>query len=320
MGSFILTFKEKRMLLLSLFLSIFSFTFGCQPVLDAIDSYKKCDCGIANTRRIVGGSLTQKYEYPWQALIYSLRFKNGIKVRSLCGGSIITKKHILTADHCVVGAVKEDIEVYLGVHDRSKLEEDDMRPISKITRHISQLNETATDLHLPDVAILTLEEKIISFDNSIRPICFPSDMDKLFDERYAIVTGWGRTNYYPLVEGSSSKYLKKADVMVTNLTSCAEYWNNINDYNICTDRRPYQYEGKEAACRGDSGGPLAITENTRLTLVGVVSYGRAEIGCNVNIPEVYTRVTHPVVIRFIKGVIKADEDQVTAWDDMCEEI
>jgi len=306
------------MLLVFYLLSILSFSFGCEPILEALKNYKKCVCGVANTRRIVGGSITQPNEYPWQALLHATYHLHGVKVSTfICGGSVITKKHILTADHCVDNLNKDRLEVYLGVHDREELSPASAMQLSKISRHKSQ--EGKNNLTLPDVAILTLKHKIIAFNEKIRPICFPSNTNDLFVKRYAIVTGWGNT----LDVGSDdSNYLKKAEVMVTSNLKCYESYKHqvkIHNYNICTDRRKYQVDEKQAFCSGDSGGPLAITENGRLTLAGVISFSHKK-SCNSRENEVYTRINHPSVLEWIEEVVEDDEDQEPAWNDKCKEI
>ena len=55
-------------------------------------------CGKVNrASRIVGGQETEVHEYPWQVYL-----EVG---RSMCGGSIISDKYILTAAHCTEGLV-----------------------------------------------------------------------------------------------------------------------------------------------------------------------------------------------------------------------
>ena len=61
-----------------------------------------CTCGKANTsNRIVGGVDTEKHEYPWQV---------GLNLGgALCGGTIISSRHVLTAAHCTAGVSANDV-------------------------------------------------------------------------------------------------------------------------------------------------------------------------------------------------------------------
>lgn len=61
--------------------------------------YFATECGVKGAakrsidKRIVGGELAAKCEYPWQVLV---------SVQSaLCGGSIIDEYTIVTAAHCI---------------------------------------------------------------------------------------------------------------------------------------------------------------------------------------------------------------------------
>ena len=52
------------------------------------------DCGQAQRQqRIIGGTLTEVNEYPWQAL---LRFDGD----PVCGGTVLSEEWIMTAAHC----------------------------------------------------------------------------------------------------------------------------------------------------------------------------------------------------------------------------
>lgn len=70
-------------------------------------------------QRIVGGKETKVNEYPMMAGLYYVPRKV-----LFCGGTVITRWHIVTAAHCVqpVLHVPEDVQVVLGEHDQSKSE------------------------------------------------------------------------------------------------------------------------------------------------------------------------------------------------------
>ncbi|XP_072930063.1 phenoloxidase-activating enzyme 1-like [Epargyreus clarus] len=55
-------------------------------------------CGDIKGPRIVGGKKADLFEYPWMALI-SHNTRDGFAFK--CGGSIINKRYVLTAAHCV---------------------------------------------------------------------------------------------------------------------------------------------------------------------------------------------------------------------------
>lgn len=55
-------------------------------------------CGPISQQKIFGGNKTGVFDFPWMALI-AYQTKNGPDFR--CGGSLINKRYVLTAAHCV---------------------------------------------------------------------------------------------------------------------------------------------------------------------------------------------------------------------------
>lgn len=55
-------------------------------------------CGRKRNSRIVGGNVTNIYNYPW--LVSLTKMGN-----FYCAGTVITRKHLLTAAHCLRGLV-----------------------------------------------------------------------------------------------------------------------------------------------------------------------------------------------------------------------
>ena len=65
----------------------------------------KCDCGrfdaslVGNRhKRILNGETAVPHRYPWQVLL-EIHHKMG---ETRCGGTLISKKHVLTAQHCFI--------------------------------------------------------------------------------------------------------------------------------------------------------------------------------------------------------------------------
>ena len=171
-----------------------------------------CHCGQANRRtRIVGGVETGVNEYPWQVghkfgksrqstEIISLPLQVGLvwsqnsTLTSFCGGSIITRRHILTAAHCTFDSFTGEvtapasIQVLVGEHNTADSVAD-KRDVTKIRTH-PRYNDEIADY---DVAVLLLTSPL-TFSSNIAPVCLPASTQSLYTGQVATVTGWGLTS------------------------------------------------------------------------------------------------------------------------------
>ena len=64
--------------------------------------------------RVVSGKEAAPNSWPWQALVTF----DGAKKNKFCGGTLIHKRWILTAAHCLKNRTPKQIDVILGAHWR----------------------------------------------------------------------------------------------------------------------------------------------------------------------------------------------------------
>ncbi|KAB0801535.1 hypothetical protein PPYR_05889 [Photinus pyralis] len=248
-------------------------------------------CGLnqPSKTRIVNGVPAYLGEYPWIVALGYRNSKNPEQPKWLCGGTMITDKHILTAGHCVHNRP----DLYLARLGELDLYSDDdgaqpsTSTLSKAKVH-EQYNPTS---YTNDIAILTLSQP--HKNPTVKPICLPLDeplKSNDFVNYTPLVAGWGALYF----NGPSSSTLQTTTLPVVTNERCSRAFINFRTTTI--DHRVlcagYLQGGKDA-CQGDSGGPLMYSrlENKNFTYyqIGVVSYGFrcAEQG----FPGVYTRVT-----------------------------
>ncbi|XP_044740803.1 venom protease-like [Chrysoperla carnea] len=243
----------------------------------------------AELPRIVGGFDVNAGQFPWVvALGYS---ESRSEPNWLCGGTIITQRHILSAAHCI----RDDLYIVrygtLNIHTdpypRDVLVEEARRHEQYDATYISN-----------DISIIKVAEDIQFTDTPlVRPICLPVDppiRNMKFERTYPFVAGWGSLWF----NGPSSDRLQGLQLPIVTNAQCKNKFANfksavIDDRVICAGFT----KGSKDSCRGDSGGPLmwpyappgSEQKQIKFFQIGVISYGYrcAEPG----FPGVYVRVT-----------------------------
>ncbi|XP_063976921.1 chymotrypsin-2-like [Diachasmimorpha longicaudata] len=207
-------------------------------------------------QRIVNGNHAASGEFPF---IVSLRFDFRDN-KHICGGSIISPKHILTAAHCVDWLYPEDIIVVSGTNrqnDRNAV----FSRVHKIVKHPGFVRKTGASRIQNDLAVLTLKESL-NLDGYLQDaINLPTK--SWTPDTIATVAGWGYI--YSLTSPDYSKDvpndLSKLQVTIITHEECAKKRAEPFEYQICATRP------NATICQGDSGGPLVVNN----TLIGVVS-------------------------------------------------
>lgn len=220
--------------------------------------------------RIVGGNATTIDKIPYQV---SFRRYNA----HVCGGSIITPKHVITAAHCTMGIVR-DFSVLAGSTTRTGEENQQIRDVPSLVRH-PRYSWNSWD---HDIAVAVVDTEF-EFNKFVRAIKLPQFGVIPVEGAIVTVSGWGFTSAnggdtLPEVLQYVSKHI------VGNAKCNASYYGRIKEGMVCAVLVP----GGKDACTGDSGGPLTLDG----LLTGVVSWGW---GCaQKGYPGVYTRVSHYV--------------------------
>ncbi|XP_015593322.1 serine protease snake isoform X2 [Cephus cinctus] len=249
-------------------------------------------------------------EFPYMAALgyRDTNEKNVEVIKYLCGGTLISLQHVLTAAHCVSNIQSRvPVLVRLGNDDLGTVIPDPLEiPISKIIIH----PEYNLSTYYHDIAILKLEKKVYrSF--LVQPICI--QMKSLTEMNLSkndtlTVTGWGATSVYG---DGSTKLLKAEELRFVGNDECSKAYTDhrwipsgLDNHMICAIDKNIT-RGADT-CQGDSGGPLLIKSENNLTLVGVTSFGQS---CGGPSPGVYISV-HSYLDWIEKTVWSNDTDVV----------
>ncbi|XP_054747777.1 coagulation factor VII-like isoform X1 [Anastrepha obliqua] len=216
---------------------------------------------------VYGGVEVARGQFPWLTAIYK---KDTDALSFKCGGSLVSRRTVISAAHCFRRLRAEQIVLYFGRYDLESYSEDgiESRNVDKLIIHPEYENDKPN----ADIALLQIEP-IDKFSRYIQPICLWSETTEssLIVGRTATVVGWG---YEGKRDQDISPLPKMVDVTVVSkqdcLSSSAAFQQLVTDNTICAGNR----DGT-GPCMGDSGGGLMVQRNGRWVLRGIVSVGQS---------------------------------------------
>ncbi|KRY35750.1 Neurotrypsin [Trichinella spiralis] len=225
--------------------------------------------------RVVGGFEVRHGAYPWTAAI---KLDN---TRHLCGASIITPFHLISAAHCFEDV--PDLSLYsvvVGDWDTNAHDGTEQKFGIEYVSFVPGYENILKD----DIAIIKLKSKNdsgILFNKYVQPICLPNADAAYPAGMKCVISGWGSMGT------QNPRRLQAAEVPIMNPDTCTDplvYGNLLSERAFCAG----YLQGHVDSCKGDSGGPFACLSDGKYYLFGVISWGD---GCAQEYrPGVYTRV------------------------------
>lgn len=228
------------------------------------------DCGIVDNTEglIIGGVKVIKNEFPWSVAIFHKTDGN----QFICGGTLITRRKVITAAHCILPKYSDevknakDIELRLGAYDLRKNNEIGLLKITPSNITIHPDYKPFVTNYDADIAVIDLPFEVKT-SKYVRPICIWERRHGPPEFAEGQVVGWGVAKHNSLAHENVARKLK---IPVIKNEKCfleePLFTQLSSNRTFCGGARTGQ-----GPCRGDSGAGLYFINKGKFYLGGMVS-------------------------------------------------
>lgn len=140
----------------------------------AVFGAENCGSSAKAAGLIIGGKFSENNQWPWLAALITRSDET-----FFCGGTLISKRHVLTAAHCIQPKRQprpikfDEFVVYFGKHNLSEKFEDGSTHSHPLKVLIHNDWNYRSDKYDADIAIIFFEYDV-GFTQKIAPICLTS--------------------------------------------------------------------------------------------------------------------------------------------------